>query len=284
MSSFKRLLPKNGTDLAATVFTLFGINVIFWFEMLYVRNDIVEAYPDYPIGRLYFHLFCGWYIYLNALSAMWKTIVTDSSTRGMILPTYTRPGWRFCPYCECNAPPRSYHCYTCKACVVRRDHHCVFTGNCIGHRNHRYYMTLVFFCWLAALYASIMNVNIVIRVFAETGPLAIVKIIFPFLVWVFGYIDFGEMLLSAMLLFCMAVTMMVSALLFYHARNMMCGQITTERTHHITKYDLGWPRNVQAVMGKNWSVAWLSPWIPSPLPGDGCDFPVVGEYENPKDI
>jgi len=193
-------------------------------------------------------------------------------------------GWRFCPYCECNVPARSYHCYTCKVCVLRRDHHCVFTGNCIGHKNHRFYMTLVFYLWLAAVYASFMNLEIVFKVFSETGPLAIFKILFPFFLNVLGYLTFPEMLLSSMLLFCMAVAAMLSALLAYHTRNMLAGQITTERTHKVYTYDLGWRRNVQAVMGKNWRLALLSPWLPSPLPGDGCEFPIVSEHENPKDI
>ncbi|XP_052219483.1 probable palmitoyltransferase ZDHHC24 [Dreissena polymorpha] len=284
MPDFKRYLPKNRMDSMATVFAFFGINLIAFFELLYVLPDIVETSPNYPASAKWAHLVCGWYIYLNALSSFWKVIATDPSIRGLILPTMTRTGWRYCPYCECNAPPRSYHCYVCKLCVLRRDHHCVFTGNCIGHRNHRYYMSLMIFCWVAALYACILNFSIVLRVFAETGPLAIFKILLPFLVWVLRYISYGEMLLSAMLLFCMATLMMVSALLFYHVRNMFCGQITTERTHQVFKYDLGWERNVKAVFGKNWKFAWLCTWIPSSLPGDGCEFPVHSEYENPKDV
>lgn len=193
-------------------------------------------------------------------------------------------GWRFCPYCECNSPPRSYHCYMCKVCVLRRDHHCVFTGNCVGHKNHRFYLQLVFFCWVAALYSSILNFEVVLEVLGTSGPLGIFKIVFPFLVWVLGYINATEMLLSGMVLFCMAVMCMMSALLFYHVRNMYFGQITTERTHKNFKYNLGWKENIKSVLGESWRYAWISPLIPSPLPGDGLVFPVFGQQEQRKDI
>lgn len=129
-----------------------------------------------------------------------------------------------------------------------------------------------------------MNFDIIIDILSISGPLGIFKIVFPFFVWVIGYIGFTDMLVSAMVLFCVAIMCMMSALLFYHVRNMFCGQITTERTHHIFKYNLGWKENVKAVFGKRWRYVWISPWIPSELPGDGLEFPVFGQVEHPKDI
>lgn len=123
-----------------------------------------------------------------------------------------------------------------------------------------------------------------IDIFAKSGPLGIFKIVFPFLVWVLGYLEFGEMLLSGMVLFCIAVMGMMSALLFYHARNMFFGQITTERTHHNFKYNLGWKENLRFLLGKRWKIVWLSPWIPSELPGDGLEFPVFGDLKHTKHI
>jgi len=92
MVNWQRVLPKTGTDIAATVFTFFGINLIFWFEILYVKSEILNDYPNYPSSLLYLHLFLGCLIYFNSLSSMLLTIITDASTRGMMLPTYTKPG------------------------------------------------------------------------------------------------------------------------------------------------------------------------------------------------
>lgn len=91
MSGFRRYLPKNTTDAIATVFTFCGINAIAYFEFLYMLPRI-SAEPDYPAVMWYFHMFCGWYIYVNALSAFWKTIVVDSTIRGHLLPTFTKEG------------------------------------------------------------------------------------------------------------------------------------------------------------------------------------------------
>lgn len=161
----------------------------------------------------------------------------------------------------------------------------MFTGNCIGHANHRYYLTLVFFAAFAATYSSIYNMDAAWEILTSTWfPLSLFKLIFPFFAWVVGLTTFSDMLLAAMVLFCMAVMCAVSALLFYHLRNLYYGQITHENSHKIFKYNLGWKQNVRAVMGERWHIAWLSPWIPSPLPGDGCEFSVAGEYESPKDL
>lgn len=285
MTNWKRLLPKNATDTFAYIFTLFAINAIFYFELLYVLPRYVSPEENEKPFLWYLHLTCGCIIYFNALSCFWKIISTDTSVRGLMLPVILKPGWRFCPLCECNAPPRSFHCYTCKTCILRRDHHCVFTGNCIGHNNHRYYMMLLFFNALAATYASIMNFDIAYEVVGtQWFPLSLVKLVFPFFVWVLGYTTFTHMLLSAILLLCIAAMCAMSGLLFYHLKNLRHGQITHESSHKIFQYDLGWRENIRAVMGENWKIAWLSPWIPSPLPGDGLEFPQAGSYTSPKDL
>ncbi|XP_045178398.2 probable palmitoyltransferase ZDHHC24 [Mercenaria mercenaria] len=285
MRHWKRLLPKNATDTFAYIFTLFGINSIFYFELLYVLPKIVSEEENYSSLKWYFHVTCGCVIYCNALSSFWKIISTETSVRGLILPSILKPGWRFCPICECNAPSRSYHCFACKTCILRRDHHCVFTGNCIGQKNHRYYMLLLFYNALAGLYASIMNLNIAWTIVGtQWFPLSVVKLIFPLFAWILGYTTFSNMLLSAILLLCMAAMCAMSGLLFYHMKNLYYGQITHESSHKIFKYDLGWRENVRAVMGENWKIGWLSPWLPSALPGDGLEFPLAGVYESPKDI
>ncbi|KAL4218637.1 protein-cysteine S-acyltransferase [Mactra antiquata] len=285
MTNWSRILPKNATDTFAFIFTLFGINVIFCFELFVMLPRTLTLYEDYSSLKYYFHMFMGLYIYFNALSSFWKTIVTDASVRGLLLPSILKPGWRFCPVCECNAPSRSFHCHTCKICVLRRDHHCVFTGNCVGHSNHRYYLTLVFFAALAAFYASVFNMDVAWDIMNTTWfPFSILRLIFPFFAWVMGLTTFTDMLQAAMVLFCMATMCGVSALLFYHLRNLYHGQITHESSHKIIKYDLGWKENVRLVMGERWHIAWLSPWIPSPLPGDGLEFTTRDKFENTKDI
>ena len=108
------------------------------------------------------------------------------------------------------------------------------------------------------------------------------KLIFPFFVWVLRFISFDEMLVSGSLLFCLGSFCGFAALLAYHVRNLIKGQLTHENSHGIHKYNLGLKGNLRAVLGDRWVVAWLFPWIPSKIPGDGLTFPLASEYEDPK--
>lgn len=146
-------------------------------------------------------------------------------------------------------------------------------------------MLLLFYNALAGIYACVMNFDIACEVVGTNWfPLSIFKLIFPFFVWVIGYITFSHMLLAAILLLCIAAMCTMSALLVYHVKNLFHGQITYESSHKIFLYDLGWRENFRRVMGENWKIGWICPWIPSPLPGDGLEFPQAGSYMNPKDM
>lgn len=92
MSNFKKYLPKNKTDWFATIFTFFGINAIGFFEFLYMLPRVASHTNDYPAFLWHIHLIAGWYIYINALLAFWKTIVTETTVRGVMLPTFTKEG------------------------------------------------------------------------------------------------------------------------------------------------------------------------------------------------
>jgi len=52
------------------------------------------------------------------------------------------------------------------------------------------------------------------------------------------------------------------------------GQTKYERKRQETVYDNGVLENVKAVFGERWYVAWLCPWISSPLPDNGASFRV----------
>ena len=86
----------------------------------------------------YFHTSAGLFILFNILTNLYFLITTDNTTSGLLLPSVLKPNWRFCPSCEANSPPRSFHCHICDKCVLKRDHHCVFSGCCIGYKNFRY--------------------------------------------------------------------------------------------------------------------------------------------------
>lgn len=190
--------------------------------------------------------------------------------------------WRYCSWCECNAPPRSFHCHVCKVCILRRDHHCIFTGNCIGYNNHRYYMLLLLYTWVASIYSNVMNFNYIWYTVGDFSFVALLKLIFPFFSWIIRQIDFITMVTTALLLLSIAVSVTITALMVYHLQNAYFGQITYERSHKIFKYNIGWKNNVKAVFGKSWKFGWICPLISSELPHNGQTFPIAGQYEEPK--
>lgn len=92
MISWRRTLPKNTTDTIAFIFSLFGINAIFFFEFFFMLARTVPLYEGNSGVKYYFHMCMGIYIYLNALSSFWKTVTTDASVRGIMLPSILKPG------------------------------------------------------------------------------------------------------------------------------------------------------------------------------------------------
>ena len=85
-----------------------------------------------------------------------KEIVTTLVFTVVKCVVFGREDWHYCAACEAVAPPRAWHCSTCRQveysalihrmlskivcfqCILKREHHCMFAGYCVGHFNHRY--------------------------------------------------------------------------------------------------------------------------------------------------
>ena len=77
---------------------------------------------------------------------------------------------------------------------------------------------------------------------------------------------------------------MITLMMVWHSKHLYYNLTTYERRHDVHMYDLGWKENLKQVFGARWYIAWLFPWIDSPLPGDGIDFPTRFSYESQKDM
>lgn len=193
-------------------------------------------------------------------------------------------GWKFCSVCEANTPARSFHCHICKHCVLKRDHHCPFTGNCIGHANYRFYVQMIFYFWVASVYANIMTFPFTWSVLGDFSLYNVFRLVLPLMSCLLGQTDLYTFFVCVVSIMSIVGSMMLLALLSYHLGNVVRGQTTYERSHKIHTYGLGLECNIKSVFGGRWRYAWLFPYISSPLPGDGITFLTKESFENPKDL
>lgn len=262
---YKKYMPKVLGDYVAMTFTIVTIHVIALFELF-----VVLPYIDHDGSKFYWlHAIMGVFIYINVMTSMYLTITTDATSGSVILPSILKPDWRFCAACEANSPPRSFHCWACKVCILRRDHHCVFTGNCIGHANQRFYMTMILYLWIAASYCTFLNMDYTFEVLGGLNWRSMITMIMPMMAWLFGIsatFNFTVCFISST---CLIGFFLLATLIGYHMINIVSGQTVHERAICCKDYDLGFKRNLEVVFGRKWVLAWLSPWVSSPLPSDG---------------
>lgn len=127
-------LPRTFSDLATTIFLLLAIPLTYWFELWVVIPALVSKYSIFYA----LNFFIGSFILFNVVANMMAVMIFNTSIIGERI---TRPPkanamlWKFCAICETVAPPRSWHCSTCRVCILKRDHHCMFTGRTFSFKH-----------------------------------------------------------------------------------------------------------------------------------------------------
>ncbi|KAK2139836.1 hypothetical protein LSH36_1591g00012 [Paralvinella palmiformis] len=281
-SSSKRFWPKKLSDWGAFIFVQSGIHLVGFYELL-----VILPYIDSDRSNTFwFHVCFGLCLYFNTISSFILVMRTDTTTSrdGVIMPSTLKPGWRFCSSCEANSPPRAYHCWCCDICILRRDHHCVFTGNCVGFANHRYFILLIFYIMVGALYCNYLNMDYTLEVLGGFGLKTVFTMFMPLFSWMLGLTQTFNFLVAFVSALCLFGFLLAAGLLFYHLINIYHGQTTYERGQNIREWDCGWKQNVRQVLGERWYLIWISPWIKSPQGGDGINFPKRGIFEDVKDL
>lgn len=184
-----------------------------------------------------------------------------------------RKHWRLCAVCELMAPPRSWHCDTCRTCILKRDHHCNFAANCVGHRNQRYLLMFLLHSLIGCSYAFLYN-NLYFWWLHQDAYLNLrtaLKLICP----VLGFV--AELSMINLYLFVYEINFIlfiyIVVLICFHMPNILKGATTYER--RMAHYDFGWKKNLEMVLGRRWHLVWLSPFINSPLPHDGIHWELL---------
>ncbi|XP_061163830.1 probable palmitoyltransferase ZDHHC24 [Saccostrea echinata] len=276
-------VPRRTIDRIMFVYLLLLVHNIMFYLFYIVLPWRKE---NYGTSDLTIYLYEVWilFLYVNVMGGTWRVVMTNTTTKGIVLPSVLKQGWTYCYFCQTNAPPRSYHCGICNVCVLKRDHHCIYTGRCIGYFNYRYYLTILFYSLMLAVFTSTMSMSLAWDMLGDFSAYNLLGFIFPIVMFVFGVFNFYKAYTVLMSFIATLFSVMLSILTVWHIKHVCHNMTTYERRHGIYTYDLGLWENLRQILGKNWRVSWLCPFIPSPLPGDGLEFPTKGSYESPKDL
>lgn len=251
------------------------IPAFFYFELCVVLPAVVEEWStSYLI-----HLFCAHFLLLNIIGNLIYGMFTNTSISGRYLDSYNKSDWTFCSVCECFRPPRAWHCSTCDICILKRDHHCTFLACCVGYFNHRYFILFTFYIFVSMLYSFYFNVQFVSQFITWNHGLVLVKFVFPLASFV---IDFGNETFYVFLVVINFLVGLFSGFLFlYHFNNILKGRVVYEKNSEVkdSAYDKGWKFNLVEVFGTKWYLAWILPFVISPLPGNGVDWSDMNKHK-----
>lgn len=134
-------------------------------------------------------------------------------------------------------------------------------------------MLMNLYFWIALLYSNLLHMDFVWELYHSLNSSAFLTMFMPLLAWLFGVCENETFIMSLVTTLCLMTFMYATSILVFHGKNTLRGRTTQEVKRdegHI--YDLGWKKNLNNAMGKNWMFAWLCPLIPSPLPCDGFEF------------
>ncbi|XP_026487346.1 probable palmitoyltransferase ZDHHC24 [Vanessa tameamea] len=246
-----------------------------YFELCVVLPSVVEIWSICYI----IHYVCATFLLINIIGNMIYGMFTDTSIRGKILESEHKEDWTMCTICECLRPPRAWHCDTCDTCILKRDHHCTFFACCIGYYNHRYFMFFTLYIFIAMVYSFYYNVIFLSNFIKWNHGLIIAQFVFPLATFV---IDFGE---QTLYVFLVEINFIIGAftgfLFIFHFNNILKGKITPETKPNVkgASYDKGLKLNLIEVFGYRWYLSWISPFIKSPLPGNGVEWIVEDKHK-----
>ncbi|ESO86203.1 hypothetical protein LOTGIDRAFT_129679 [Lottia gigantea] len=192
----------------------------------------------------------------------------------------TPQGWRLCPSCQLDAPPRSHHCKLCGKCILKRDHHCFFTGSCIGFYNQRYFIVFcVHMIWsnLFALYMQLNYLNQVMPIFSSSflNYIPAINIVF----WMMGKIPLGLLLLTIHSYFCIFTLGASLFFLIWQVYLLSSGKTSFEAWKNINPYGKSALDNIRSVFGPL-KLAWIMVFFPVPfeLSEDGIKWEVTPQH------
>lgn len=262
------VFAKNSNDQWAFGAFLFGGHLAVWYEIFHV----LPFYHPPGSSMALMHTCVALLLYIHWLVSLYYFTGTKAVGDFAELRSKQQDSWRYCTACIEYQPPRSHHCRACGACILKRDHHCWFGGCCVGHANQRYYVCMLTNLWLAALYANLFHLDFLGHVMGGLGLGTWLCVLIPHVAGITGFLTLQQFFVAVISFVALLCLFMFSWLLGIQIVQLRHGQTKYEKKKGYVVYDLGFVGNARDVLGSRWYVAWLLPWIPSPLPGDGITF------------
>ncbi|KAI5633965.1 DHHC palmitoyltransferase domain-containing protein [Phthorimaea operculella] len=245
------------------------IPAFFYFELCVVAPPLSLSSTE-----LLVHYTNAAFFLMNIIGNIIYGMFTDTSIKGRLLNNKNYESWDFCSVCECYRPPRAWHCNTCNICILKRDHHCPYFATCVGYYNFRYFLMFCMHTFIVMLYCFCYNIRFIALFLSWDNGLIILKFIFPFIGLIISSVS--ESLVMFLLFVNSLVVCFTGFLFFYHLTNVLNGRTEPEvkESNRKKNYDKGWKLNLVEVLGKRWYLTWVSPFIQSPLPGNGIDWDI----------
>lgn len=266
-NTWKQFLPRGTTDALCMTFTIIAFPTVIIHGWLFLLPSLLPRDSSLYLANLALMFF----LWVNAVSNYFFAMTVSTSTKQLTQPVVAPQDWIHCQWCLAYAPTRTYHCPVCNVCVIRRDHHCFFTGKCVGLQNHRYFIMFVIYALLGCLYGLILSLMYASQ---QDGGFSW-RIPFSLFLPVLAF-STGQMIVNPIVGFLAATafagTVACSAYLGLQVRALQKGQTFHEWQRGILTYDKGWLGNIKELLGKNWWICWLFPFLPSPLPTDGSNY------------
>ena len=256
---------KTSYDQLAFSFFIFGAHLAMWYEIWIV----MPYYGGHLQSFRYVHYAAVVVIYINAMSNLYKMIAQKIEQPQFDAGNNSNK--HYCAKCMLYAAARSHHCPVCDVCVPKRDHHCWFGGVCVGWHNHRYFIVMLVWVWIAALYGNIYHFRFVTEVLG-TGVGTVFCILAPHVAALLGYLSLGQFFVCSLTLLAAILLVMFTWMLQIQLTQLYFGQTKYERKNMIKDYDFGFTGNVKEVFGERWYLVVFSAWIPSKLPGNGHEY------------
>ncbi|KAH8399088.1 hypothetical protein KR215_001887, partial [Drosophila sulfurigaster] len=264
----RTFMPQRLEELFCYFLISFLVPVVFIYDIIIVLSAIHEPGSFAYIFTILTGLFLLFNVEGNLLACMLVDTSVDLETA--VPPpdgTDERLEWKHCDICDKLAPPKSRHCKYCGVCILKRHHHCGFTGYCVGHQNQRYFLCFVLYTVIGSVHSLIYNA---IYMWGLNGSVYS-KIYFNF--WqsiIMTWFDFTFWEILQVVVFglnFLLVTLSI-AILCMNASTLWSKDACSHKEVEF-KYHNGVVNNLKSVFGLRMHVAWLFPYINSPLPEDG---------------